>query len=486
MPTEKDVGSGGLATRLYINGEWRDASTGDRFDVLDPSTGESFAKVSSASVDDALDAVASAANALPAWAATSPRQRAELLRRAFEIMTKRERELAELIVRENGKSMPDALGEVRYAADFFRWYSEEAVRAIGEISQAPGGANKIVVLLEPIGVSVLVTPWNFPAAMATRKIGPALAAGCTTVLKPASDTPLTALAIASVLEEAGAPKGVCNVVPSQRSGKVVSAMLHDPRVRKLSFTGSTEVGRVLLREAADCVVSSSMELGGNAPFIVLDDADLDASIQGAMIAKMRNGGQACTAANRFYVQRKIAPKFTERFTAAMQEMRMGSGLDPKVTLGPLINAAAVNSVQSLVDDAVQRGAEVRTGGKRSAGVGYFYPPTVLGKVPSSARLLQEEIFGPVAPIVEFDDDNEAIALANDTPFGLAAYLYTGDLKRGLRLAQKLEAGMVGLNRGLISDPGAPFGGVKQSGLGREGAHEGMMEYLERKYVAVEW
>jgi succinate-semialdehyde dehydrogenase / glutarate-semialdehyde dehydrogenase len=486
MPTKTDVVSGGLATQLYINGEWRDASTGDKFDVLDPTTGESFATVSSASVDDALDAVSSAANALPAWAATSPRERAELLRRAFEIMTKRERELAELIVRENGKSMPDALGEVRYAADFFRWYSEEAVRATGEISRAPGGANRIVVLLEPIGVSVLVTPWNFPAAMATRKIGPALAAGCTTVLKPASDTPLTALAIASILEEAGAPKGTCNVVPSQRSGKVVSAMLHDPRVRKLSFTGSTEVGRVLLREAADCVISSSMELGGNAPFIVLDDADLDAAIHGAMIAKMRNGGQACTAANRFYVQRKIAPKFTERLTAAMKGMRMGSGLDPKVTLGPLINAAAVNSVQGLVDDAVERGAQIRTGGKRPSGAGYFYPPTVLDKVPSNARLLKEEIFGPVAPIVEFEDENEAIALANDTPFGLAAYLYTGDLERGLKVAEKLESGMIGLNRGLISDPGAPFGGVKQSGLGREGAHEGMMEYLERKYVAVQW
>lgn len=476
----------GLATQLYIDGEWRDAGTGDKFDVLDPATGNPFAQVSSAGVDDAMDAVSSAAKALPAWSATAPRERAELLRRTFEIMMKRERELAALIVRENGKAMPDAVGEVRYAAEFFRWYSEEAVRAIGEISRAPGGANRIAVLLEPIGVSVLVTPWNFPAAMATRKIGPALAAGCTTVLKPASDTPLTALAIAAILEEAGAPKGICNVVPSQRSGKIVGAMLHDPRVRKLSFTGSTEVGRVLLREAADCVVSSSMELGGNAPFIVLDDADLDAAVQGAMIAKMRNGGQACTAANRFYVQRKIAPHFTERLTAAMKSMRIGSGLDPKVSLGPLINAAAVNNVQGLVDDAVQKGARIRTGGARMSGAGYFYPPTVLDKVPSGARLLEEEIFGPVAPIIEFDDENEAIALANDTPYGLAAYLYAGDLKRGLKIAEKLEAGMIGLNRGLISDPAAPFGGVKQSGLGREGAHEGMMEYLERKYIAVEW
>jgi succinate-semialdehyde dehydrogenase/glutarate-semialdehyde dehydrogenase len=343
-----------------------------------------------------------------------------------------------------------------------------------------------MVLLQPIGVAVLVTPWNFPAAMATRKIGPALAAGCTVVLKPASDTPLTALAIAAIMEEAGVPAGVINVVPSSRSGKIVGAMLHDPRVRKLSFTGSTEVGRLLLAQAADCIVSSSMELGGNAPFIVFDDADVDAAVQGAMIAKMRNGGQACTAANRFLVQRGIAPKFTERFTAAMRAVKIGNGLDAGVGLGPLINAAACNSVQELVDEAVGAGARVVTGGKRVDGRGFFYQPTVLDRVPANARILGQEIFGPVAPIQEFDTEAEAIELSNATEFGLVSYLYTGDLRRGLRVSEQLHAGMVGLNRGLVSDPSAPFGGVKQSGLGREGSHDGMMEFLEKKYIAVEW
>ncbi|HEX7115729.1 MAG TPA: NAD-dependent succinate-semialdehyde dehydrogenase [Steroidobacter sp.] len=478
--------SSDLHTQLYIGGRWRAASSGERISVLDPATGQVFAEVESASVEDGLSAVASAYEALPEWSSTSPRERGEILRRTFELMTQRQQEIAELIVRENGKALSDAIAETRYAAEFFRWYAEEAVRATGEVSRAPSGANRILVLMQPIGVSVLVTPWNFPAAMATRKIGPALAAGCTVVLKPASDTPLSALAVAAILEEAGVPAGVVNVIPSSRSGKVVGAMLHDPRVRKLSFTGSTEVGRVLLAQAADCVVSSSMELGGNAPFLVFDDADIDAAVQGAMIAKMRNGGQACTAANRFLVQKGIAPAFVQRFTEAMRAVKIGNGLESGVGLGPLINAAAVNTVQGLVDEAIGAGARALTGGRRIDGPGYFYPPTVLDRVPHSARILKQEIFGPVAPIVEFTDEEEAIALANDTEYGLISYLYTSDLKRGLRVAERLEAGMIGLNRGLVSDPAAPFGGVKQSGLGREGSHDGLMEFLEKKYVAVEW
>jgi len=475
-----------IHTDLYIGGNWRKASAGEPIQVLDPATGAVFAEVASASVEDALSAVASAADALPAWSRMAPRERGEVLRRTFELMMQRQQSLAELIVRENGKAMSDAVAEVRYAAEFFRWYGEEAVRALGEVSRAPSGSNRILVQLQPIGVSVLVTPWNFPAAMATRKIGPALAAGCTVVLKPASDTPLTALAIAAVLQEAGAPAGVVNVIPSARSGKVVGAMLHDPRVRKLSFTGSTEVGRVLLAQAADCIVSSSMELGGNAPFLVFDDADVEAAVAGAMIAKMRNGGQACTAANRFLVQKGIAPAFVQRFTEAMRAVKVGNGLESGVGLGPLINAAACNTVQELVDDAVGSGARVLTGGRRIDGRGYFYPPTVLDRVPPASRILTQEIFGPVAPIVEFEDEEQAIALANDTEYGLISYLYTSDLRRGLRVAERLEAGMVGLNRGVVSDPAAPFGGVKQSGLGREGAHDGLLEFLEKKYVAVEW
>jgi succinate-semialdehyde dehydrogenase/glutarate-semialdehyde dehydrogenase len=475
-----------MHTDLYIGGQWRKPGSGERISVIDPANGQVLAEVASAGVEDGLAAVASAADALAGWSKTPPRVRGEILRRAFELMGARQTALAELIVRENGKAMNDAVAEIRYAAEFFRWYAEEAVRAIGEVSRAPGGTNRIVVMLEPIGVSVLVTPWNFPAAMATRKIGPALAAGCTVVLKPASDTPLTALAIAAILEEAGVPAGVVNVVPSARSGKVVGAMLHDARVRKLSFTGSTEVGRVLLSQAADCIVSSSMELGGNAPFLVFDDADLEAAVQGAMIAKMRNGGQACTAANRFLVQKGIAPAFKEHFTQAMRAVRMGNGLDADVGLGPLINAAACNTVQDLVDSATAAGARVLTGGRRHDGPGYFYPPTVLDRVPRDARILKEEIFGPVAPIVEFEHEREGIELANATEYGLVSYLYTRDLRQGMRVSEQLEAGMIGLNRGIVSDPSAPFGGVKQSGLGREGAHDGLLEFLEKKYIAVDW
>jgi succinate-semialdehyde dehydrogenase/glutarate-semialdehyde dehydrogenase len=476
----------GVPTQLLIGGHWIDASDGRTFDVDDPSTGEVIAVVADASVSDGMAAVDAAAAALPAWAATPPRQRGEVLRRTFELMTERTEALATLIVRENGKALSDARGEVTYAAEFFRWFSEEAVRAGGDLHTAPSGANRILVVRQPIGVSVLVTPWNFPAAMATRKIGPALAAGCTVVLKPASDTPLTALALGALLEEAGVPAGVVNVLPSRRSGAVVGAMLHDPRVRKLSFTGSTEVGRGLLKEASDCVVSCSMELGGNAPFIVFDDADLESAVAGAMIAKMRNGGEACTAANRFLVQRGIATEFGKRLAETMGALRMGPGLEDGVQLGPLINAAGRDKVVALVSGAVSDGARIAAGGSVPDGPGFFYPPTVLLDVPANADILREEIFGPVAPLVVFDTEQEAVALANDSEYGLVAYVYTRDLERGLRCSEALESGMVGLNRPLVSDPAAPFGGVKQSGLGREGGHDGLLEFMESKYIAVTW
>jgi succinate-semialdehyde dehydrogenase / glutarate-semialdehyde dehydrogenase len=472
--------------QLLVGGRWIDASDARTFVVDDPATGERIAEVADGSVEDGLAAVTAAHDALPGWAATPPRQRAEVLRRAFELMTERTEDLARLIVRENGKALPDARGEVTYAAEFFRWFAEEAVRAAGEVVIAPAGTNRILVLRQPIGVSILVTPWNFPAAMATRKIGPALAAGCTVVLKPASDTPLTALALGALLMDAGVPAGVVNVLPSRRSGPVVSAMLHDPRVRKLSFTGSTEVGRGLLHEAADCVVSCSMELGGNAPFVVFDDADLEAAVAGAMVAKMRNGGEACTAANRFLVQRGIAAEFGSKLAAAMGALRMGPGLEDGVQLGPLVNKASRDKVAELVGGAVGDGARIAVGGETPDGPGYFYAPTVLVDVPKGAAILREEIFGPVAPLVVFDTEQDAVSLANDTEYGLVAYVYTTDLRRGLRVSEALESGMVGLNRPIVSDPAAPFGGVKQSGLGREGGHDGLLEFLETKYVAVAW
>jgi succinate-semialdehyde dehydrogenase / glutarate-semialdehyde dehydrogenase len=466
------------------------ASDGGRFDVHDPSTGAVLATVADGTVDDAIAAVAAADAAAEAWAATGPRERAEVLRKAFELMTAQADDLARLVTLENGKALADAKGEVTYAAEFFRWYAEEAVRALGDVMTAPSGANKIMVLHQPVGIAVLVTPWNFPAAMATRKIGPALAAGCTMVLKPASDTPLTALAMARILDEAGVPPGVVNVLPARRSGPVVSAMLHDPRVRKLSFTGSTEVGRTLLKEAADQVLNCSMELGGNAPFLVFADADLDAAIEGAMVAKMRNGGEACTAANRFYVERPVAEEFARRLAERMAAMRMGPGLDDGVQLGPLVNPDAVEKVDGLVRGAVDAGARALVGGRRpedeAYADGFYYEATVLVDVAPDAAILQEEVFGPVAPVVAFDEEAEAVRLANATEYGLVSYVYTGDLARGLRVSEALEAGMVGLNRGLVSDPAAPFGGVKQSGIGREGGHDGLLEFMESKYVAVQW
>ena len=475
-----------LPTDLYIGGKAVPAADGGRFDVLDPATGEVIMTVADGTVADALAAVDAAAAAAAEWAATAPRERAEILRKAFELMTEHTEDYARLITLENGKALPDARSETTYAAEFFRWYAEEAVRITGSWGTAPSGANQIVVTHQPVGVCVLVTPWNFPAAMATRKISPALAAGCTVILKPASDTPLTALALARTLEQAGVPAGVVNVVPGRRSGAIVSAMLHDPRVRKLSFTGSTEVGRILLKEAADQVVNCSMELGGNAPFVVFADADLDAAIDGAMLAKMRNGGEACTAANRVYVERPIAEEFARRLTARMDQLTVGPGLHEHTEVGPLVNAEAVTKVQELVEDAVAAGARLTTGGAPLERPGFYYPPTVLVDVPPSAALLGEEIFGPVAPIVAFDGEDEAVELANTTEYGLVAYVYTGDLARGLRVSQRIEAGMIGLNRGVVSDPAAPFGGVKQSGIGREGGHEGVLDYTESKYIATRW
>jgi succinate-semialdehyde dehydrogenase / glutarate-semialdehyde dehydrogenase len=475
-----------VPTELSIGGSWRAASRAERIPVQDPATEDVLAEVADASPEDGLAAVEAASRALPGWAGTPPRVRSEVLRRAFELMTERNEQLAELIVLENGKALPDARGEVAYAAEFFRWYAEEAVRAAGHVQTAPAGTNKILVLRQPIGVAVLVTPWNFPAAMATRKIGPALAAGCTVVLKPATETPLTALAIVALLEEAGVPPGVVNCLTTTTAGPVVKAMVDDPRVRKLSFTGSTEVGRRLLATAAETVVSCSMELGGNAPFLVLPGADLDAAVRGALLAKMRNGGSACTAANRFYVHASLEREFAERLGAAMGAMTVGPGLDPGVEVGPLVNAATRDKVEALVQGAVDGGADVVTGGSAPDRRGWFYTPTVLSEVAPGAAILREEIFGPVAPVVPFDHVDEAVAMANDTEYGLVSYVFTGDLAQGLAVAERLDSGMVGLNRGVVSDPAAPFGGTKQSGVGREGGHEGMLEYLESKYVAVDW
>ncbi|MFE4667221.1 NAD-dependent succinate-semialdehyde dehydrogenase [Streptomyces sp. NPDC056716] len=473
-------------TDLLLDGEFRPAADGRTLTVHDPATTAPLAKVASAGEADAVAAVTAAARAQPGWAVTPPRERSVVLRRAWELMTERAEFFATLISAENGKALPDARAEVAYAAEFLRWYAEEAVRLEGTVTRAPAGGHRILVDRAPIGVAVLVTPWNYPAAMATRKIGPALAAGCAVVLKPASDTPLTALAIGALLAEAGVPAGVVNVLPADRSGPVVSTLLAQPAVRKLSFTGSTEVGKVLLRVAADRVLSTSMELGGNAPFLVLADADLDAAVEGAMLAKMRNGGEACTAANRFYVHESLADAFGTRLAAAMAALRMGPGLAPDTEVGPLVNAEAVTKVDELVADAVERGARVLTGGYTPDRIGHYYTPTVLDRVAPGSALLTEEIFGPVAPLVRFHDEDEAIALANATEYGLVSYLYTRDLRRGLALADRLETGMVGLNRGLVSDPAAPFGGVKESGIGREGGHEGILEYTEAKYVATDW
>ncbi len=475
-----------LRTDLWIGGEWRPAADGGRFDVENPATEQGIASVASATVQDCIGAIDAAQDALSGWSALAPRVRGEILRNAYQLMVRDAEMLARIVTLENGKSLGDSRAEIAYAAEFFRWNAEEAVRIAGQLSVAPSSGARILVNYKPAGVALLVTPWNFPAAMATRKIGPALAAGCSVVIKPASATPLTLLALMPLLKEAGVPPGVVNLIPSRASGQVVSAMLADSRVRVISFTGSTEVGRILLKQAADNVVRPAMELGGNAPFIVFEDADIDAAIDGAMIAKMRNMGEACTAANRFYVHSSVCADFSSRLASRMADLKMGDGLEDGVAVGPLVNAEARDKVHALVLDAQAKGAKILTGGTQPNGRGYFYPATVLTDVPAHADLVSEEIFGPVAAIQSFESEAEMIQRANASPYGLASYVYTGDLSRGLRVAEKLEAGMVGLNRGMVSDPAAPFGGVKQSGLGREGGHEGVLEYLEAQYVSVNW
>lgn len=473
-----------LATDLFIGGSWQ-VGSGPRIPVMDPALDDVIAEVATAGPAECDAAIAAAHEALPAWSATPPRQRAEILRRAFEIMVAEADQLAELITRENGKVLSDARSEVIYAAEFFRWFSEETVRVAGDFRPAPAGDKRILVTHQPIGVSLLITPWNFPAAMATRKIGPALAAGCTVVLKPATETPLTALAVADIMARAGAPAGVVNVVIPKPTGPLVSAMLHDPRVRALSFTGSTEVGRVLLHESADNIVRCSMELGGNAPFLVLSDADVEAAVAGAMVAKMRNGGAACTAANRFYVAREVAADFTAGLAAAMGSLRVGPGLQSSSQVGALVSIPERNKVADLVAMALDEGAVAQTGGAIPDGPGAYYPPTVLANVAADASILDNEIFGPVAPIVIVDSDEEAVARANNTEYGLISYVYSSNLGRALRAAEGIESGMVAINRGVISDPSAPFGGYKQSGLGREGGFDGIHEFLETKYIAFE-
>ncbi|MGH8962994.1 MAG: NAD-dependent succinate-semialdehyde dehydrogenase [Jatrophihabitantaceae bacterium] len=472
-----------MFTELFIDGAWRPGN--DRVAVHDPATGEVIAEVATAGraeCDDALDA---ADRAAAGWRTTPPRQRAEILRRAFELMTEESKTFAELVSRENGKVLADARSEVAYAAEFFRWFAEEAVRISGDYRLAPAGDKRIVVTHEPVGVSLLITPWNFPAAMATRKIGPALAAGCTVILKPATETPLTAFALADLLQRAGVPDGVVNVLLPVPVGVQIDWMMHDPRVRNVSFTGSTEVGRILLHSAADTVVRASMELGGNAPFLVLEDADVEAAVAGAMVAKMRNGGSACTAANRFYVARSVADRFTERLAQEMAALVQGPGLAPGAQLGALVSVAERQKVAELVDSAVRAGARCLVGGTVPDGTGAFYPATVLVDVDSDASILDQEIFGPVAPIVVVDSDEEAVRLANRTEFGLIGYVFSGDVGRAMRVAGQLEAGMVAVNRGVVSDPAAPFGGMKQSGQGREGGFDGIHEFLETKYISVD-
>jgi len=475
-----------LPTDLYIGGAWRAGAEGDRFDVINPADESVLASVASAGIADADAALDAAQAAFADWAGRTPRARAEVLRRAWELMTARLDDFARLITLENGKARADALGEATYAAEFFRWFSEEAVRNDGLITTGPASGARIVVQHKPAGLAVLITPWNYPAAMGTRKIAPALAAGCPVIIKPASETPLTMLALMPLLEEAGVPPGLVNVLPSRRTGALVDHLMHDPRVRVVSFTGSTPVGRTLLRGAADQVLKPAMELGGNAPLIVFEDADIERAVAGAMVAKMRNLGEACTAANRFYVHADVAEDFAARLTAAMAALTVGDGLQEGVDVGPLVNAATRDKVHAFVEDAVAKGATLRLGGELPGGRGFFYPPTVLTDVPETADCVGDEIFGPVAALQTFTDEDDVVRRANDTEYGLVAYVFSGDMGRGLRVCERLDYGMVGLNRGLVSDPAAPFGGTKQSGLGREGGHEGMREFQESQYISVEW
>ena len=471
-------------TELFINGQWRPGSSGKVFDVEDPSTGKVLRAVADATAEDGMTALDAAVAAQAKWAQYPPRERSDILRRAYELMMQRQDDLALLMTLEMGKPVAESRSEIAYAAEFFRWFAEEAVRIDGGFAIAPHGSGRVLVMRQPVGPSLLITPWNFPAAMGTRKIGPAVAAGCTMVLKPASLTPLSMLAIADILRECGLPDGVLNVVPSSSAGRLMEPLIRDGRARKLSFTGSTEVGRLLLEQCAEQIMRTSMELGGNAPFLVFADADLDAAVQGAMIAKMRNIGEACTAANRFYVHADVVEEFSRQLADQMGSLRIGRGSEEGVQVGPLIEAQARDKVQRLVEDAVARGAQVLVGGEPVDGPGYFYRPTVLVDVPPDAELTSTEIFGPVAPITAFTDEQQVLTAVNDTPFGLVSYVYTRDLNRALRVCERLEAGMVGLNQGLVSNPAAPFGGIKHSGLGREGGGLGIEEFLETKYVAL--
>jgi succinate-semialdehyde dehydrogenase / glutarate-semialdehyde dehydrogenase len=474
----------GVRKQLYIGGEWRDGSGGGSLEVEDPATGEPLCEVADATVDDAFAALAAADETQAEWRRTPPRDRGEILRRAWELITERRDDLALLMTLEMGKTVEESKAEIAYGAEFFRWFAEEAVRIEGRYAVAPNGAGRLLVMKQAVGPCVLITPWNFPLAMGTRKIGPAIAAGCTMVMKPASQTPLSMLALAQILEEAGLPGGVLNVITSSSSGSVMEPLIKDPRTRKLSFTGSTEVGRKLIEQAADQILTVSMELGGNAPFLVFDDADVDAAVEGAVIAKMRNIGEACTAANRFHVADRLASEFAEKLAGKLGAMKVGRGTDEGVEVGPLIDDKQRSKVTELVEDAKAKGAKVMVGGSAREGAGYFFDPTVLSDVPPDSKLLEEEIFGPVAPVASFESEDDAVAAANNTEYGLVAYVYTRDLKRALRVCEALETGMIGLNQGMVSNPAAPFGGVKQSGFGREGGHEGIEEYLETKYVAV--
>ncbi|MGH3348111.1 MAG: NAD-dependent succinate-semialdehyde dehydrogenase [Nocardioides sp.] len=469
---------------LYIDGGWHEANGGERFDVLDPADGSVLTDVADASAGDAMDALDAAAAAQPAWGRTAPRERGEILRRAYELITERADSLARIISLEMGKTLAEAKGEVTYGAEFFRWFSEEAVRIHGRWMQAPAGGSRLLTIRKPVGPCLFLTPWNFPIAMGTRKIGPAVAAGCTMVIKPAELTPLTMLALAGIMEEAGLPGGVLNVVTTSNSAALSKALMADDRLRKVSFTGSTPVGKVLVKQSADQLQRMSMELGGNAPFLVFEDADIDAAVDGAMIAKMRNRGEACTAANRFLVHESVAAEFADKLGARMAALTVGRGQDEGVDVGPLINPDAVESISGLVTDAVHDGATIVTGGTVPDGPGNFYPPTVLTGVPADSQINQEEIFGPVAPITTFAGEEEAVERANATEYGLTSYVFTRDLARTVRLAESLDFGMVGVNTGLVSNPAAPFGGVKASGFGREGGFEGIEEYLDTTYVAI--
>jgi succinate-semialdehyde dehydrogenase/glutarate-semialdehyde dehydrogenase len=473
-----------VPTELFIGGRWRPATGGGTLTVEDPATGEGLVDVADAQPQDAMAALDAAAGAQAQWGIHPPRERGEILRRAYEAIIEQADDLALLMTLEMGKALAESRAEITYAAEFFRWFSEEAVRIHGRYMVSTTGKGRILTMQQPVGPCVFVTPWNFPTAMGTRKIGPAIAAGCTMVVKPAQQTPLSMLALAKILQDAGLPDGVLNIITAKRSGAVIQPLLEDPRTRKLSFTGSTEVGRTLIRQAAGQVLRVSMELGGNAPFLVFDDADLDAAVEGAMLAKMRNVGEACTAANRFYVHESVVQEFTRRLTERMRALKVGRGTEDDVEIGPLIDEAQRGKVAELVADAVEQGASVAVGGGQIDGPGYFFQPTVLADVPAGARLLKEEIFGPVAPVATFSTEQEAIESANRTEYGLVAYVFTRDLERAFRVCEALDTGMIGLNQGIVSNAAAPFGGVKQSGFGREGGFEGIQEYLETKYVAL--